>query len=107
MMARPKKNPDTEATEEEKVDGETVETTEETETTSEQSEESKSEESKDDENKTAENEAATKKYKLANPNTSYSDRSFSLYQGEEKELPDKVSSEVKARIKAGQIVEVK
>jgi hypothetical protein len=73
-MARPRKNPEPEATEEKK----------DTQATS-----------------------SKTKVKLADASKSYSDRTFSIYNDEVKELPDNPSQELQRRIKAGQIVEVK
>lgn len=59
--------------------------------------------------KTAEAQATpskNKKYKLADPNTSYSERDFTLAGDQEKELPEDPSSTLIARIQSGFIVEV-
>jgi len=46
-----------------------------------------------------------KKYKLANPKTSYQERNFTLAADQEKELPKDPSNELIARIRSGFIVE--
>ncbi|MCU6603770.1 hypothetical protein OCO53_25350 [Peribacillus frigoritolerans] len=46
-----------------------------------------------------------KKYKLADPNSSYQDHSFTLVADQEKELPENPTSDLIARIQSGFIVE--
>ena len=52
-------------------------------------------------------EKPVKKYKLANPATSYQEIGFTLANDQEKELPENPSSPLTGRIKSGFIVEVK
>jgi hypothetical protein len=47
-----------------------------------------------------------KKYKLANPNTSYQEEGFTLVADQEKELPENPSQQLIERIRHGFIVEV-
>jgi hypothetical protein len=47
-----------------------------------------------------------KKYKLADPNTSYQEEGFTLAGEQEKELPDSPSQQLIERIRHGYIVEV-
>lgn len=48
-----------------------------------------------------------KKYKLANPKTSFNDRNFTLASDQEKSLPDDPSPELVERIRTGFIIEAK
>lgn len=50
-------------------------------------------------------EGNNKKYKLANPDTQFSEGTFTLTGDQEKELPDDPSPDLLARIRAGFIVE--
>ncbi len=47
------------------------------------------------------------KYKLKDPNTQFSEGSFTLSGNQEKELPDNPSAELHARVRSGFLVEVK
>jgi hypothetical protein len=47
-----------------------------------------------------------KKYKLKDPNTQFSEGSFTLSGDQEKELPENPSVELLGRLRAGFIVEV-
>lgn len=55
--------------------------------------------------KAATGEAGSKKYKLADPNTQYSEEGFTLAGDQEKELPVNPSDALIARIRSGFIVE--
>lgn len=57
--------------------------------------------------KTSTEEPATKKYKLADPETSYQEVGFTLVGEQEKELPDYPSPFLQGYIRSGFIVEVK
>ena len=48
-----------------------------------------------------------KMYKLKDPNTQFSEGSFTLSGDQERELPENPSVELTARIRAGFIIEVK
>lgn len=50
-------------------------------------------------------ETSGKKYKLADPKTSYQEANFTLAADQEKELPKQPSNELIARIRSGFIVE--
>ena len=52
----------------------------------------------------AKGEKSKDKYKLKDPNTSYSEKDFTLSGDQKKELPDNPSSELVARIRSGFIV---
>lgn len=47
-----------------------------------------------------------KKYKLADPKTSYSELNFTLVSDQEKELPKNPSAQLRERIRSGYIIEV-
>jgi hypothetical protein len=54
----------------------------------------------------ADNKEINKKYKLADPKTSYQEEGFTLAGDQEKELPDNPSNQLIERIRHGFIVEV-
>ena len=51
--------------------------------------------------KAAKGEKTNDKYKLKDPNTSYSEKDFTLSGDQKKELPDNPSPELVARIRSG------
>ena len=57
--------------------------------------------------KTSTEEPAKKKYKLADPSTSYQEIGFTLVKNQEKELPENPSPFLAGYIRSGFIVEVK
>ena len=57
--------------------------------------------------KTSTEKPAKKKYKLADPETSYQEVGFTLIGDQEKELPENPSSFLAGYIRSGYIVEVK
>lgn len=60
-----------------------------------------------EEKPTADVKAQPKKYKLKDPKTQYAEGSFTLADKQEKGLPASPSPELRKRIKAGFIIEVK